>query len=206
MTSDAVTGITGGTTVEAARADLAGPGGYDMTDVLGMDLSIMQTLGHSDYGLWKLARSATPANKIAIDADGKVAVNNASDIAAAVWAYGTRTLTAITGLLSSIWEYATRTLTGGVNVTAVGGTEVTGPDDLKGGGANVTLGAVVAVRSPGNRNADPVPLEMHQTEAKTFVLAIQDADGDPVDLSGVTPAVRGARQQQSRERDVQGRR
>lgn len=56
-----------------------------------------------------------------------------------IWAHGTRTLTGFGTLVADIWSHATRLLTGGVNlnadqavnVTKVGGTAVSGPNDLK---------------------------------------------------------------------------
>lgn len=70
----------------------------------------------------------------------------------------------------------------GVNVTAVGGEAVTGPDDLT-GALTVTLGAIIAVHEPGNRLSPPSPLEMKQLEKKTFLITVVDADNQPVDLS-----------------------
>lgn len=54
------------------------------------------------------------------------------------------------------------------------------------GATNVTLGAVQTTVEAGNRVSAPVLLEMWQDEAKTFTLTIQDTNGDPVDLSGMT--------------------
>jgi len=51
---------------------------------------------------------------------------------------------------------------------------------------NVTLGAVQSIASPGQRLSSPRTLEMHQGEQRAFALTFQDADGNPVDLSGRT--------------------
>jgi len=52
--------------------------------------------------------------------------------------------------------------------------------------ANVTLGAVTAVNSPGNRTSSPVALEMFQGEEKTFTITCNDSSGEAVDLSAKT--------------------
>lgn len=54
------------------------------------------------------------------------------------------------------------------------------------GTVNVTLGAVVGTTIPANRTSSPITLEMFQAEAKSFVMTVNDADGDPVDLSALT--------------------
>lgn len=51
---------------------------------------------------------------------------------------------------------------------------------------NVTLGAIQVVSELGNRVGSPIPLEMWQKEAKTFVITCLDANANPVDLSGRT--------------------
>lgn len=58
-------------------------------------------------------------------------IPSAADVATAVWGAGARTLTSFGTLASDVWASVTRTLTGGVNVTQVGGTVVSGPNDLK---------------------------------------------------------------------------
>ncbi len=49
----------------------------------------------------------------------------------------------------------------------------------------VILGAVQVAVNPGNRVGSPIALEMFAESAKTFSLSIEDANGDPVDLSSM---------------------
>ena len=53
-----------------------------------------------------------------------------------------------------------------------------------GGGDTIILGPVVASKDPGNRVGSPATLEMFQGEGKQFALAVLDAAGEPIDLSG----------------------
>lgn len=51
---------------------------------------------------------------------------------------------------------------------------------------NVTLGPVSVSQLGGNITPRAIPLAAFRGEAKTFVIPVFDADGDPVDLSGMT--------------------
>jgi len=55
-----------------------------------------------------------------------------------------------------------------------------------GGSTSVTLGPVVGTTLPGSRVSSPIALECFANEAKSFVLTALDANGDAVDLSGMT--------------------
>ena len=74
----------------------------------------------------------------------------------------------------------------------VGGSPSLSADDPLGGGTlndiaslvNVVLGPLVGVKDPVNRVSSPITLETFEGASKTYTLAILDADGDPVDLTG----------------------
>lgn len=57
-----------------------------------------------------------------------------------------------------------------------------------GGGGSVypVMGPLVAVRDPGNRNMSPMTLEMFKSHYKQFDIAVLDADGNAITLTGKT--------------------
>ena len=68
-------------------------------------------------------------------------------------------------------------------------------------GSPVTVGPVVGSQIVSNRVAEPIPLKIFKSEARTFLLTVEDANSSPVDLSlrtlrfvvettGVSPAGR----------------
>lgn len=73
-----------------------------------------------------------------------LSIPTASDVATAVWASGTRTLTSFGTLVADVWGAATRVLTAGTNIVLAKGVGVTGFNDLSAAEVNTEVDTALA--------------------------------------------------------------
>lgn len=120
-----------GTQMRWITSIATGGGGYDCTIYPEWDTGVLPTVdaailsayvitGPMAQAIWatairsltdKTGFSLTPTTGLGNQSGSVGSVSDASNIATAVWASGTRTLTSFGTLIADIWSYATRTLT-----------------------------------------------------------------------------------------------
>lgn len=96
-----------------------------------------------------------------------------ADVATAVWAAGTRTLTSFGTLAADVWAVATRVLTAGTNIVLAKGVGVTGFNDLSAAQVNAEVDTALADYD-GPTHAELVS-EINDVQADIAALSIPSA-------------------------------